>query len=79
MVFQHVARSNLQAFFCGGNIRGKILKAYDYSCAVCVFNVRTTHALVGVEATSIHDLVPDLPRKGSDPKLGHGRTVEIPE
>jgi putative restriction endonuclease len=33
--------------------REKILRAYGYSCAVCGFNVRLAHALVGVEAAHI--------------------------
>ncbi len=33
--------------------RDRILKAYEYSCAVCGFNVRLGHNLVGVEATHI--------------------------
>ncbi|MBD3842474.1 MAG: HNH endonuclease [Campylobacterales bacterium] len=33
--------------------RDKILRAYGYSCAVCGFNVRLAHALVGVEAAHI--------------------------
>jgi putative restriction endonuclease len=33
--------------------REKILRAYGYSCAVCGFNVRLSHALVGVEAAHI--------------------------
>ncbi|WP_462413635.1 phosphorothioated DNA-binding restriction endonuclease [Neobacillus sp. Marseille-QA0830] len=35
------------------NFRGKILKAYEYSCAVCGFNVRLGNHLVGVEAAHI--------------------------
>lgn len=33
--------------------REKILRAYGYSCAVCGFNVRLAHTLVGVEAAHI--------------------------
>ncbi len=33
--------------------RDKILRAYGYSCAVCGFNVRMAHQLVGVEAAHI--------------------------
>ena len=33
--------------------RDKILRAYGYSCAVCGFNVRLAHTLVGVEAAHI--------------------------
>jgi putative restriction endonuclease len=33
--------------------REKILRAYGYSCAVCGFNVRLGHTLVGVEAAHI--------------------------
>lgn len=33
--------------------REKILRAYGYSCAVCGFNVRIAHTLVGVEAAHI--------------------------
>jgi putative restriction endonuclease len=33
--------------------REKILRAYGYSCAVCGFNVRLGHKLVGVEAAHI--------------------------
>ncbi|WP_374055826.1 phosphorothioated DNA-binding restriction endonuclease [Rossellomorea sp. FM04394] len=33
--------------------REKILRSYGYSCAVCGFNVRLAHALVGVEAAHI--------------------------
>lgn len=33
--------------------RDRILKAYEYSCAVCGFNVRLGHNLVGVEAAHI--------------------------
>jgi putative restriction endonuclease len=33
--------------------REKILRAYGYSCAVCGFNVRLSHTLVGVEAAHI--------------------------
>lgn len=33
--------------------REKILRAYGYSCAICGFNVRLSHTLVGVEAAHI--------------------------
>lgn len=33
--------------------REKILRAYGYSCAVCGFNIRMAHQLVGVEAAHI--------------------------
>jgi putative restriction endonuclease len=33
--------------------REKILQAYEYSCAICGFNVRLGHSLVGVEAAHI--------------------------
>ncbi|MFC3016575.1 phosphorothioated DNA-binding restriction endonuclease [Virgibacillus litoralis] len=33
--------------------REKILRAYGYSCAVCGFNVRLAHTLVGIEAAHI--------------------------
>lgn len=33
--------------------RDKILRAYGYSCAICGFNVRLAHNLVGVEAAHI--------------------------
>lgn len=33
--------------------REKILQAYEYSCAICGFNVRHGHRLVGVEAAHI--------------------------
>jgi putative restriction endonuclease len=33
--------------------REKILRAYGYSCAVCGFNVRLAHTLVGVDAAHI--------------------------
>ncbi|RSK27604.1 restriction endonuclease [Bacillus sp. HMF5848] len=33
--------------------REKILRAYGYSCAICGFNVRLAHTLVGVEAAHI--------------------------
>ncbi|WP_309087883.1 phosphorothioated DNA-binding restriction endonuclease [Domibacillus sp.] len=33
--------------------RDKILRAYGYSCAVCGFNVRLGHTLVGIEAAHI--------------------------
>lgn len=33
--------------------RDKILKAYEYSCAVCGFNVRLGHKLVAIEAAHI--------------------------
>lgn len=33
--------------------RDRILKAYEYSCAVCGFNVRLGHQLVGVDAAHI--------------------------
>lgn len=33
--------------------RERILRAYEYSCAVCGFNVRLGHTLVGVEAAHI--------------------------
>lgn len=33
--------------------RNRILKAYEYSCAVCGFNVRLGHQLVGVDAAHI--------------------------
>ncbi|AST91085.1 restriction endonuclease [Sutcliffiella cohnii] len=33
--------------------RERILRAYGYSCAVCGFNVRLAHTLVGVEAAHI--------------------------
>ncbi|WP_186579751.1 phosphorothioated DNA-binding restriction endonuclease [Aquibacillus kalidii] len=33
--------------------REKILRAYGFSCAICGFNVRLAHALVGVEAAHI--------------------------
>jgi putative restriction endonuclease len=33
--------------------REKILKAYEYSCAVCEFNVRLSEQLVGIEAAHI--------------------------
>ncbi|MFB9759250.1 phosphorothioated DNA-binding restriction endonuclease [Ectobacillus funiculus] len=33
--------------------RERILQAYEYSCAVCGFNVRLGHTLVGVEAAHI--------------------------
>ncbi len=33
--------------------RNRILKAYEYSCAICGFNVRLGHNLVGVEAAHI--------------------------
>ncbi|TWI58188.1 phosphorothioated DNA-binding restriction endonuclease [Halalkalibacter nanhaiisediminis] len=33
--------------------REKILQAYEYSCAVCGFNVRLGHNLVGIEAAHI--------------------------
>jgi putative restriction endonuclease len=33
--------------------REKILKAYEYSCAVCQFNVRLSETLVGIEAAHI--------------------------
>jgi len=35
------------------NFRFKILRAYEYSCAVCGFNVRLGNHLVGVEAAHI--------------------------
>lgn len=33
--------------------REKILRAYGYSCAICGFDVRLAHTLVGVEAAHI--------------------------
>ncbi|MBM4765120.1 hypothetical protein GNT69_23065 [Bacillus sp. B15-48] len=33
--------------------RDKILRAYVYSCAICGFNVRLGHSLVGIEAAHI--------------------------
>jgi putative restriction endonuclease len=33
--------------------REKILQAYEYSCAICGFNVRLGHNLVGIEAAHI--------------------------
>lgn len=33
--------------------REKILRAYEFSCAVCGFNVRLEHTLIGVEAAHI--------------------------
>ncbi|MDN4525952.1 phosphorothioated DNA-binding restriction endonuclease [Fictibacillus fluitans] len=33
--------------------REKVLKAYEYSCAVCNFNLHLSHQLVGVEAAHI--------------------------
>ena len=35
------------------NFRDRILRAYEYSCAVCGFNVRLAHNLVAVEAAHI--------------------------
>ncbi|RXZ80913.1 restriction endonuclease [Paenibacillaceae bacterium] len=35
------------------NFREKILKAYEYSCAVCGFNVRLGHHLVAIDAAHI--------------------------
>jgi putative restriction endonuclease len=35
------------------NFRDKILKAYEYSCAVCGFNVRLGHNLVAIDAAHI--------------------------
>ena len=35
------------------NFRDRILRAYEYSCAVCGFNVRLRHTLVAVEAAHI--------------------------
>ncbi|WP_159888651.1 phosphorothioated DNA-binding restriction endonuclease [Paenibacillus puerhi] len=35
------------------NFRDRILKAYEYSCAVCGFNVRLGHQLVGIDAAHI--------------------------
>ncbi|WP_106768805.1 phosphorothioated DNA-binding restriction endonuclease [Paenibacillus faecalis] len=35
------------------NFRNKILKAYEYSCAVCGFNVRLGHNLVAIDAAHI--------------------------
>lgn len=36
-----------------GHFRDRILQAYEYSCAVCGFNVRLGHKLVAVEAAHI--------------------------
>ncbi|WP_102027756.1 phosphorothioated DNA-binding restriction endonuclease [Salirhabdus sp. Marseille-P4669] len=33
--------------------RDKVLRAYGYSCAICGFNVRLAHKLVGIEAAHI--------------------------
>lgn len=33
--------------------RDRILRAYSYSCAICGFNVRLAHTLVGIEAAHI--------------------------
>lgn len=35
------------------NFRNKILRAYEYSCAICGFNVRLQDKLVGIEAAHI--------------------------
>ncbi len=35
------------------HFREKILRAYGYSCAICGFNVRLAHTLVGIEAAHI--------------------------
>lgn len=35
------------------NFRNKILRAYEYSCAICGFNVRLGNNLVGIEAAHI--------------------------
>jgi putative restriction endonuclease len=35
------------------HFREKILRAYGYSCAICGYNVRLAHSLVGVEAAHI--------------------------
>lgn len=35
------------------NFREKILRAYEYSCAICGFNVRLGNNLVGIEAAHI--------------------------
>ncbi|EFM10712.1 conserved hypothetical protein [Paenibacillus curdlanolyticus YK9] len=35
------------------NFRDRILKAYEFSCAVCGFNVRLGHQLVGIDAAHI--------------------------
>jgi len=35
------------------NFRDRILRAYEYSCAICGFNVRLGHNLVGIDAAHI--------------------------
>ncbi|MDK8643660.1 phosphorothioated DNA-binding restriction endonuclease [Niallia taxi] len=37
----------------GPKFRDRILRAYGYSCAICGFNVRLAHTLVGIEAAHI--------------------------
>lgn len=46
--FTYYKRRKRDPFF-----REKILRAYEYSCAICGFNVRLGHSLVGIEAAHI--------------------------